>query len=115
MKVDPARIAFAGLAIAVLSGTAPLLFGHAFLEHFSLHFYSAVLGEVHVGTALLFDSGVYLVVVGIAAKIIFVFAKSTQGFGALVREEQRRYSSPMEHPIEESPLSEQLEEKERKH
>ncbi|MBA4150677.1 MAG: Na(+)/H(+) antiporter subunit B [Verrucomicrobia bacterium] len=109
MKIDPARIAFTGLTIAVLIGVAPVLFGHAFLEHFSVHFQSPILGEVHIGTALLFDSGVYLVVVGIAAKIIFVLAKSTQGLGGLVREEQRRYSSVRERPIEEDAPDEQME------
>jgi multicomponent Na+:H+ antiporter subunit B len=117
IKVDPARIAFSGLIIAVVMGFAPMLFGHIFLQHFSFHFTTQIFGEVHVSTALLFDGGVYLVVVGITAKIIFVLAKSSQGFSALVREEQRRYSSTMEQPIEEEPVSQQMEpeSKERKH
>ena len=46
----------------------------------------------------MFDVGVYLVVVGIACKIIFVLAKSTQRLRALVAEEEARYSSPVEQP-----------------
>ncbi|MFN7138798.1 MAG: MnhB domain-containing protein [Limisphaerales bacterium] len=109
IRTDPGRVAFIGLAIAVLTGLAPVLFGYPFLQHFSIHFEMPILGEVHVGTTLLFDSGVYLVVVGITAKIIFVLAKSTQGLRALVREEQSRYSSVIERPVEEEPVSQVLE------
>jgi multicomponent Na+:H+ antiporter subunit B len=57
-------------------------------------------GDLHVGTPLAFDLGVYFVVVGIASKIVFVFAKSTQGLRALVVEEENRYSAITETPIE---------------
>ncbi len=60
-----------------------------------------LLGELHVGTPLLFDIGVFLVVVGVTCKIIFVLAKSTEGLRALVQEEEARYSSPRETPIED--------------
>lgn len=117
IRVDPARIAFTGLAVALASSAGPALFGRPFLEHYNFHIKTLLLGDLHIGTPLLFDAGVYLVVVGITAKIIFVLAKSTQGFGALVRSEQRRYSAPLESPIEEQQAGEQLEpeEKVRKH
>jgi multicomponent Na+:H+ antiporter subunit B len=101
MRFDPVRVAAAGLLLAVVTGTAPLLFNHPFLEHFHFHFTVPLLGEVHTGTPLLFDVGVYLVVVGVTCKIIFVLAKSTQGMRVLVQEEEARYSSVRETPIEE--------------
>lgn len=60
------RAVFAfGLAIALVSGLAPMLLGGAFLtqavffvEHLPLY------GELEVATALAFDLGVYLTVVG---------------------------------------------------
>jgi len=100
-RLDPVRLAVGGLALATLTGAAPLLFGRAFLEHFSLHLEDVpLLGEVHVGTPLIFDVGVYLVVIGITSKIIFVLGQSTHGLRALVSEEEARYSSPVEEPIE---------------
>jgi multicomponent Na+:H+ antiporter subunit B len=60
-----------------------------------------MVGEVALGTPLLFDAGVYLLVVGVTTKIVFVLATSTQGFRALVKEEEARFSSPLEQPIEE--------------
>jgi multicomponent Na+:H+ antiporter subunit B len=60
------RVLFAaGLAVALVSGLVPLLLGGAFLtqavffvEHLPLY------GELEVATALAFDLGVYLTVVG---------------------------------------------------
>ncbi len=102
LRFDPMRVATGGLALAVATGAAPMVAGRTFLEHFDAH-WSGVpfLGEVHAGTPLVFDVGVYLTVVGIACKIIFVLGKSTQRLRALVAEEQARYSSPVEQPIED--------------
>ncbi|MEJ5212066.1 MAG: hypothetical protein WHV61_11665, partial [Burkholderiales bacterium] len=41
-----------------------------------------------------------LLVIGITSKLIFVLAQSTRGLRALVAEEERRYSSPLESPID---------------
>ncbi len=102
LRFDPVLLAAGGLLTAIVTGLLPLLVGKPFLEHFNFHLHDVpLLGEVHVGTPLLFDVGVYLVVVGVTCKMIFVFAKSTQGLRALVAEEERRYSSPVEQPIEE--------------
>jgi multicomponent Na+:H+ antiporter subunit B len=101
MRFDPVRVAVVGLLISAVTGTAPLLAGRPFLEHFNTHLHLPLLGELHVGTPLLFDIGVFLVVVGVTCKIIFVLAKSTEGLRALVHEEEARYSSPRETPIED--------------
>lgn len=101
MRFDPVRLAVAGLAVATLTAGAPCLFGRPFLEHFAVRLSGLpLMGEVDLGTPLGFDLGVYLVVVGIAGKILFVLGKSTQGLRALVAEEEARYSSPVEQPIE---------------
>jgi multicomponent Na+:H+ antiporter subunit B len=102
LRFDPVRLAAAGLAVATLTGVAPMFSDRPFLEHFNTHLPDVpLIGELHVGTPLVFDIGVYLVVVGIACKIIFVLGKSTQRLRALVAEEEARYSSPVEQPIEE--------------
>lgn len=104
LRFDPARLAAAGLLLAAVTGAAPLVVGRPFLEHFHTHLHGVpLLGDVHVGTPLLFDTGVYLLVVGITCKMIFVFTQSTQGLRALVAQEERRYSSPLERPIDDAP------------
>jgi len=106
MRVDPVRVAGAGLGLATATSAAPLVVGRPFLEHFNFHITAPLLGELHVGTPLVFDIGVFLVVVGVTCKIIFVLAKSTEGLRALVAEEESRYSSPRESPIEDSATEE---------
>jgi len=102
LKVDPVRIAATGLTVSVLTSAAPLLFQRPFLEHFNVHLHHVPLfGDLHLGTPLAFDFGVYLVVVGVTSKIIFVLGKSTQGLPAFEVHEQDRYRSAVESPIEE--------------
>ncbi len=103
MRFDPMRLATAGLALALGTGLIPVGMGRPFLEHFDGYLeHVPLLGRVHVGTPLLFDFGVYLVVVGITCKVIFVLGKSTQRLVALVAEDAARYASPVERPIEET-------------
>jgi multisubunit Na+/H+ antiporter MnhB subunit len=103
MRFDPMRLATVGLAVSLGVGMAPMLFGRPFLEHFDAYLeHVPLLGRVHLGTPLMFDIGVFMVVVGITCKVIFVLGKSTQRLIALVSEDEARYSSPVERPIEES-------------
>jgi multicomponent Na+:H+ antiporter subunit B len=107
MRLDPVRLAAAGLLLATVSSAGPIFIGRPFLEQFTFHLEQVpVLGVVHVGTPLLFDLGVFLVVVGVTCKIIFVLTKSTQGLRALVHAEELRYSSLLEAPVEEEPVDE---------
>ena len=102
LRFDPIRLAASGLLLAALTSLAPALFGQTFLEHFHIHLHHVPLfGDLHLGTPLLFDGGVYLVVVGITAKIILVLGRSTTGLPALSPVERPRYSSCLEIEIEE--------------
>ncbi len=96
LRVDPVRLAVAGLLLAVLTALLPVLVGEPFLRHF--HF--KLPGRIEVGTPLLFDLGVFLVVVGVSAKLIFVLARPNAGLTALAPGEWRRYAAPLEEPIE---------------
>lgn len=59
LRVHPVSVMGVGLVLALLSGIPGLLTHGSFLTHWWLH-----LGSFHTGTALIFDIGVYLVVVG---------------------------------------------------
>lgn len=61
-----------GLALAFLSGVAPVLFGLPFMT--GLWYPEAIPVIGAVGSALFFDIGVYLVVVGVSLTIIFTIA-----------------------------------------
>jgi multicomponent Na+:H+ antiporter subunit B len=98
LRVDPVRLAVAGLLVSVLTALLPVIVGQPFLRHF--HF--TLPGRIEVGTPLLFDIGVFLVVVGVSAKLIFVLARPNAGLTALAQGEWRRYAAPLEEPIEKS-------------
>lgn len=70
------RPAFAlGLFVAALAGMVAIFVGDPFLTHY--HWYMPLPGDgyVHLTTALLFDIGVYLVVVATAGVTIAIFAE----------------------------------------
>ena len=73
LHFSPRRFMGLGLALAVLSGIISLLAGDPFMtaQWFSREI--PVIGKA--GTPLLFDIGVYLVVIGVTLNIIFALAE----------------------------------------
>jgi len=61
-----------GLAITVGSGLAALLLGDAFLAQTFTHGHLPLFGDVELASALVFDLGIYLVVVGALLTIFSV-------------------------------------------
>ncbi len=101
LRIDPVRLAAGGLLLAVATSLAPVALGEPFLRHYHLVFENLPLfGRLEVGTPLLFDFGVFLVVVGAAAKMVFVLARPNAGLTALEPQEWRRYAAKLEEPIE---------------
>ena len=65
LRVDPPVLMALGLALALAGGAVSLWYGEPFLSHpWHLAVPVPLLGELSLGTALVFDIGVYLVVVG---------------------------------------------------
>jgi monovalent cation:proton antiporter len=65
----------AGLLIAALTGIGGTVFGANFLSHTFDYFYIPFLGKTELATAVLFDLGVYLVVVGVTMTIILAIGE----------------------------------------
>lgn len=68
LKIDPRVLIGGGVLLSLMSGVIPLLFAQPFLTGLWLPWTFPVLG--HVGTPLLFDAGVYLLVAGMALLIV---------------------------------------------
>jgi multicomponent Na+:H+ antiporter subunit A len=62
-----------GLFVATGAGLLPLAFGGAVLQSAILDLHLPLLGDVHLVTSLLFDIGVYLVVVGLMLDLVRSF------------------------------------------
>jgi multisubunit Na+/H+ antiporter MnhB subunit len=69
-RLDPGLLLGAGLLLAVGTATASLLLGGQFLEHDYVVLDLPLLGEVEPTSALPFDVGVYLVVVGLVLMVL---------------------------------------------
>lgn len=74
VKYHPAVLMPVGLGIAVLSGFIPVLFGKPFMTGIWLKDPIPVIGLL--GNPLMFDIGVYFVVIGVTLTIIFTIAES---------------------------------------
>ncbi|WP_010289529.1 Na(+)/H(+) antiporter subunit B [Kurthia massiliensis] len=59
-----------GLALALLTACISMFAGEAFFTHYFDHYHIPLLGDTELHTAMLFDTGVYFVVVGVTMTII---------------------------------------------
>jgi multicomponent K+:H+ antiporter subunit A len=74
LRVRPMNWMAAGLLIAAGTGIAAVLFGHPFLTSWFRYLDLPIIGKVPLATALLFDLGVFLLVVGATAVILIAIA-----------------------------------------
>lgn len=70
MPIHPRVVVAAGLAIATLTGFVPLLFGEPMLRSIAPYINLGIGDPVHLPSALWFDLGVLLVVVGVSVGMI---------------------------------------------
>lgn len=73
LRVNPRQLIGIGLLTAVGSGMLGLLMGHPFMKGLWSKNPVPVLGKL--GTPVLFDVGVYLLVIGVTLTIIFALAE----------------------------------------
>lgn len=73
LRWDPRAFVAGGLLIALLSGVPPLLQGAPFMTGRWLKVSLPVVGKI--GSPVVFDAGVYLVVLGIVLAILFSLAE----------------------------------------
>lgn len=76
LRLDPRTLLGLGLLIALSSGlAAPLTGSGQFYEAMWMDVTLPVVGDTHIGTPLLFDLGVYLVVIGSMLTIVLTLAE----------------------------------------
>jgi multicomponent Na+:H+ antiporter subunit B len=75
LRADPLVLVGAGLLLALVSGLPSLATGDAYLTAKWMALEIPGTGEVHLGTPLLFDLGVYLLVTGVSLLIVFTLAE----------------------------------------
>ncbi|RTR03807.1 monovalent cation/H+ antiporter subunit A [Halomonas nitroreducens] len=70
-------VAIAGVGVAAVTGVGSWLFGHPYLTSAFGHFYLPLIGDLELATAMIFDLGVYLAVVGATLMILANLGKVT--------------------------------------
>lgn len=71
LQLDPHSLIGGGLLLALGSGTFSIALGQPLLTGYWATLDLPMVGEVNLGTPLIFDIGVYLVVMGVTLMIIF--------------------------------------------
>ena len=87
-------VAVAGVAIATLTGLGSWLFGYPFLTSSFGYFTLPVVGEFELATALLFDLGVYLAVVGATLMILANLGKVTTAHRPVPEQAEKDAETP---------------------
>jgi len=75
LRVDPRMLIPAGLSIALVSGIIPLFSGDSFMTGKWFSIFVPGLEQLDIGTPLLFDCGVYLLVLGVALTMILTLTE----------------------------------------
>jgi multicomponent Na+:H+ antiporter subunit B len=75
LRIDPRDITAAGLAVALLSGILPLFFDHTFMTGSWWKVPLPSGAFLDIGTPLIFDCGVYLVVLGVLLTLVFTLGE----------------------------------------
>ncbi|XCB31011.1 Na+/H+ antiporter subunit A [Arcanobacterium hippocoleae] len=70
VPLHPGHLLGSGLVIAAMAAIIPLFFGGTIFQTAKFYFTLPALGEIKVATAIFFDIGVYLVVVGLVLDIL---------------------------------------------
>jgi multicomponent Na+:H+ antiporter subunit A len=75
LPFQPWLVLGTGLLLSVLTAFVPMLTGHAILEHAVWEADLPIIGHVKVTSALPFDVGVYLIVVGLVLMVFEAFGE----------------------------------------
>lgn len=78
LRIDFLRLMFIGLLLAASGGMIGLIFGDSFLEALFWAPFIRGIGPIELSTPLIFDIGVYVVVVGVTSAIVMAMAEESE-------------------------------------
>jgi len=85
LRIQPLRWIGLGLLIAAMTGVGAWLFGYPYLTSYFAYAQLPVIGSVPLASALVFDIGVFALVVGATALILIALAhQSVRGHRAVL-------------------------------
>lgn len=75
LRIDFLRAMFYGLALGAVAGLLGLFFGAAFQDAFWWKPYIQGIGRLELGTPLVFDTGIYVIVFSVTSSIVMNMAE----------------------------------------
>lgn len=70
VRVTPSTLIGVGLALSAVTGLVPVLLSEQLLESDLIPFTVPIIGDIKLATSVIFDLGVYLLVVGVVLLVI---------------------------------------------
>ena len=106
--VLPGALLGTGLFLSAGGGVIPLLFGGTVLESVKIDIHGGIFGEIHIVSTLVFDIGVFLVVVGLILDLLRTLGAEVdrQGEAAGTSAPEIAFDSPREVPDDVRPVVE---------
>ena len=99
MPIYPRRWIAAGLLFALGTGAGSWYFGYPFLTSHTAHLTLPLVGDIHIASALFFDIGVFLLVVGSTMLMLTAIAhQSVRGYRYHERLQSERASAAARPP-----------------
>lgn len=77
LRINSQKLIAVGLAVALCAASASLLHGKSFMTGLWVDISMPLLGHIHLGTPMLFDLGVYIVVTGVVLTIVFALSEES--------------------------------------
>jgi NADH:ubiquinone oxidoreductase subunit 5 (subunit L)/multisubunit Na+/H+ antiporter MnhA subunit len=96
LRIEPINLAVLGLFISYCSAILPIFWKASFFTHKMYHVSLPLLGKCCLGTSILFDLGIFFVVLGINTKIVFVFSHFAETRISYITDETIQMNSTME-------------------
>lgn len=97
LRILPMRWMGLGLFFAFTIGMVPWFFSYSYLTNFYVEFSIPFLNKIHLSSALVFDNGVFLIVVGATVLILIALAhQSLRGYRLRIDEEKKEYTKKQE-------------------
>lgn len=99
LRIEPLRLALIGVVICVVSALIGPALNGRFMQQYNGHFDLPIIGGLHIGTPLLFDLGVFLVVVGVFLRLLFSLSAAVEEKTGLTAAEQEDILSSAFQPV----------------
>jgi multicomponent Na+:H+ antiporter subunit B len=78
LRIDFLRAMFVGIVLSVAAGVVGMILGNSFQQGFWWTINLRGIAQIEISTALIFDIGVYIVILGVTSSIVMAMADESE-------------------------------------